>query len=222
VHSCVLFDFEGTIVDFQWKLAQAEAELRNVLADLGFDLLPFRSDNYSVLRTRALGLAATAGLRGEIDRRFSEIYDRYDEDALSRWSLRRGAPELLRFLRTSGVPSALVTNIGRRTIDEALRRLGIAGSFQTVVTRNDVALAKPSGEGIRQALERLGRSTEGALFVGDSFSDLFAARDAGVPVAILTGGENLADELRRGAPDYLLSDLLEVEPLVTSSLESRA
>ena len=31
----LIFDFEGTLVDFQWRLAEAEAEAGQLLAELG-------------------------------------------------------------------------------------------------------------------------------------------------------------------------------------------
>jgi HAD superfamily hydrolase (TIGR01509 family) len=208
----VLFDFEGTLVDFQWRLAEAEAELRAALEELGFALEPFSGDNYATLRTRAIGLRPE--LRTELDARFSAIYDRYDGDALGRWSVLPGAEKVLARLASRGLRLGLVTNIGRPTIGPALERLGLDGSFEVVVTRNEVAFAKPSGEGIRKALEFLACRAEETLFVGDSLSDLGAARDAGVAVAIVAGGESSAEAVRTRGPDHFLRRLLELDELL--------
>lgn len=205
--SCVLFDFEGTLVDFQWRLADAEAELRAVLGALGFDLAPFAADNYAVLRTRALELAGSDAVRDEVERRFGPIYDRYDADALSRWSLRDGAADLLRDLRASGRRLGLVTNIGRTAIDGALSRFGLARAFDAIVTRSDVARAKPSGDGVRRALAALGAAPREALLVGDSLSDLRAARDADICVALIPGGESSPEEIAGHRPDYVPASL---------------
>ncbi|MBI5440557.1 MAG: HAD family hydrolase [Deltaproteobacteria bacterium] len=212
--AAVLFDFEGTLVDFQWRLEEAEAALRAALAELAFDLSLFAGDNYAMLRTRALQLASTASVKAEVERRFAELYDRYDEDALSRWRPRPGASELLDRLSRGGVRLGLVTNIGRRAIDAALPRVGLGGFFGAVVTRNDVRLAKPSGEGIRKALRMLRCVPEEALFVGDSLSDVGAARDAGVRVALVAGGEPPAPELEARPPDHSLTGLHRVPDLL--------
>lgn len=208
--TCLLFDFEGTLVDFQWRLADAEAELRAALAELGFDLEPFAGDNYAMLRTRALELAPSEALQDAVEHRFGPIYDRFDLDALSRWSLIDGARELLGDLRASGRQLALVTNIGRTTIEKALAGFGLSRAFDAVVTRNHVARAKPSGDALRRALSLLGASPADALMVGDSLSDLRAARDAGVAVAIVKGGESSVTEIERLRPDYLLDRLAQV------------
>ncbi|NTU60343.1 MAG: HAD-IA family hydrolase, partial [Deltaproteobacteria bacterium] len=210
----VLFDFEGTLVDFQWLLADAEAELRGVLADLGFDLAPFAKDNYAVLRTRALDQNPSEAVRGELERRFGEIYDRYDLDALSRWALRPGAAELLARLRADGVKMSLISNVGRAALHRALEKFGLSSAFDAVISRNEMTRAKPSGEGLRRAMELLGASPADTLMVGDSFSDLYAARDAGVEVAILLGGENPPADIERARPDHVVASLLAVATFV--------
>ncbi len=210
---CVLFDLEGTLVDFQWKLQEAEEALRDAAAELGYDRRSFASDNYAGIRHRALDQAGSPEAWEAVDRRLGPVYDRYDLDALSRWSLREGAAELLADLAAHGVALGLVTNIGRRAVDSALDRFRLGPLLAAVVTRNEVERLKPHGGGIRRALERLG--SEGpALMVGDSLSDLFAARDAGIPVAIVAGGESSPEEIRAHRPDRFLSALAELRAVV--------
>lgn len=207
--ACVFFDLEGTLVDFQWKLAEAEAELRGAAAELGCDPEALASENYAGIRHRALDPAGSPEAREAVDRRLGFIYDRYDLDALSRWSLRDGARELLRDLADQGVALALITNIGRVAGGRALERFGLKAFLGAVVTRDDVGRMKPDGEGIRQALRRLGCPGP-ALMVGDSLSDLLAARAAGIPVAIVAGGESSMDRILAHRPDYFVSRLGEL------------
>lgn len=202
---CVLFDLEGTLVDFQWKLAEAEAALRHAAVGLGCDPTGLASENYAGIRHRALERAPPEA----VDRALGPIYDRYDLDALSRWSLRDGARELLHELAGHGVALALVTNIGRQAAGAALERFGLGTFFGAVITRNDVGRMKPDGQGIGDALHLLGGAGP-ALMVGDSLSDLLAARDAGIPVAIVAGGESSADRILAHRPDYFVSCLGEL------------
>lgn len=55
----VLFDFEGTLVDFQWRLAEAEAELRTAFAAQGYGT----AGNYAELWNAAADLAVPQGDR---------------------------------------------------------------------------------------------------------------------------------------------------------------
>lgn len=214
--ACVLFDLEGTLVDFQWKLAEAEAELRAAAADLGCEPEDLAAENYAGIRRRALERAASPETREAVDRRLGPIYDRYDLDALSRWRLREGARELLRDLRAGGAALGLVTNIGRRAACAALERFGLGHLLDAVVARDDVERLKPDPEGIGRALRELG-SPSPALMVGDSLSDLFAARNAGIPVAVVSGGETPGERLRAHAPDHLVPCLPALRGVVFAS-----
>lgn len=212
--TAVLFDFEGTLVDFQWQLAKAEAELRKTLSKLGYDLAPFRRDNYAQLRTRALKMTEDEKLINEINTRFGEIYDRYDDYCVPRWNLQPGAAELLNKLKADGKKVAIISNIGRVALEKAMAKLGLTGIVDTIVTRNDVTHAKPSGEGILKVLNGWGVDPSEALMVGDSFSDLLAAEDAGTSCAILLGGESPAAALAKASPDHLIDNLAALEKIL--------
>lgn len=216
----LLFDLEGTLVDFQWKLPEAEEELRHAIEQLGLPPKSLQGLDYATLRRHAyskIGMGISS--REKVDALLNPIYDRYDSDACSRWSLREGVKELLSKLETHGIACALVSNIGRKSVEELLKKFGLADRFCAVVTRDEVAYMKPDGEGILRALVELGRSGTDALMVGDSLSDLMAARDAEISVALITGGETLQRPLGSWRPDYLVTSLAQIADL---ALWSRA
>lgn len=210
----LLFDFEGTLVDFQWKLKDAARDAKDELRRLGFDPASWE-DNYATLRNSAVHLATQRGVAKRVVMDcIDAIYDRYDQDAASRWSVLPEVKSVLPRLKSERhVKLGLVSNIGRRAVDEALPRLGLAGMFDVIITRNDVEMLKPSGAGIRIAHEKLGITNADALFVGDSVTDVLGARDAGLPVAIIQGGESASAILVAIKPDYLWKSLAEIETL---------
>jgi HAD superfamily hydrolase (TIGR01549 family) len=206
----VLFDFEGTLVDFQWDLRNAVAEAREALVHIGYPLSS-PVDNYALLRNDAVLSAYERGLdKREVVRCINEVYDRYDRDALTRWSLQPGVPGLLRELQQRQVRIGLVTNIGRKAIEQALTRLQLAEYINAVVTRNDVDLLKPSGEGVKTALQKLGADNSATLFVGDSVADILAAREAGVQVAIVCGGESDPNSLAAASPTFQFQSIRDL------------
>ena len=209
-----LFDWEGTLVDFQWNLQDAVRDATEVLVGLGFDPAGWEK-HYAALRNNAVLLARQRGLdKRQVANRIDAIYDPFDLDAASRWSLQPDAETLLQYLKERQVRIGLVTNIGKRAIELGMSRLRMAGLFDVVVTRNDVELLKPSGEGIRIALEKLGAKNADALFVGDSVSDILAAKDGGIKVAIVQGGESAPTSLNAAAPNYLWQSLGELKTLL--------
>lgn len=207
----VLFDFEGTLVDFQWNLKGAVQETLERLNALGFSVDRLRGKKYSLLKNEAMAIATEIGrspdqVRKEID----AIYDRFDADALSRWNLRHQAIDFLNSLKTSGIRTGLVSNVGKMALEEAIKKLGISPLFNLLVSRNDVRHLKPHGDGIRLALNRLEVPEEKALFVGDSIDDIQAAKEAGLRVIIILGGENPRHDLLSGGPDLLIQDYGEL------------
>jgi phosphoglycolate phosphatase len=212
--STILFDLEGTLVDFQWKLEEAEETLRQALVPLGFERQLFDGANYAEIRLRAVEQSASSQAKEAIDCRLAPIYDRYDQDALARWSLRDGATELVQALAAKGVQLALVSNIGRRAGWAVLDKFAVREWFQLVIAREDVTEMKPSGEGIRKALAHFDAAPQNAIMVGDSLTDLRAARDAGVPVILISGGETLYRGLGDETPDHSVSSLSEVFDLL--------
>lgn len=203
----VMFDFEGTLVDFQWDLEPAERELRRVLAHSGFEPATMEGDNYAQLWNRAVRAAGGRGEGFVLSAGLEEVYDRYDADALTRWKPRPGAGETLRALRRAGMVCAVVSNVGRTALDSALARFELVQELDRVIGRDDVDLMKPAAEGLTHCLHDLAARADQALFVGDSLSDVRAARAASVPVVIIAGGETGREDFGQELPDAFLEGI---------------
>ena len=201
----VLFDFEGTLVDFQWNLAGAVQETIEMLKTSGFPIDRIRSRKYSTLMKEAMETASEMGRSpDEVREKIGAIYDRYDEDALTRWALRQKAKNFLSALKAKGIKTALVSNVGKKGLVKALQKLELHPFFDVIVTRNDVKAPKPHSEGIHLALNQLQVKKENTLFIGDSLDDVHAAKNAGLRVIIILGGENPKPDLLSANPDLLI------------------
>src|SRR3990170_1321056 len=111
----VLFDFEGTLVDEQWNVKGAVQETLERLRASGFSIERLQGKKYSILMREAIQGASEAGRSPEeVREMIGAIYDRYDQDALSRWSLRPGAKEVLHTLQSRGIKTAVVSNVGKK------------------------------------------------------------------------------------------------------------
>lgn len=205
-----IFDHEGTLVDFQWRLEEAEAELRAAYAALGCGTSGSYAELWNAAARAAQDPEALARLRAAL----TPIYDRWDADALQRWSLRPGAAAVLERLASAGVWCALVSNCGRQAVTGLLGRFGIERWLAQTICREDVRFLKPDPEGIRRVLDAAGVQPQHALFVGDSLTDVRAARAAGVRVAIIRGGECNEADFGALPPDHWISHLAEVEALI--------
>lgn len=209
----VLFDFEGTLVDFQWQLGPAQAELRAAIAMLGLEGDEFIHGNYATMWNAAADRLEPLGRMDEMRAALCPIYDRWDADALARWAPRPGAAALLRQLVSSGLRTGMVSNVGRTALAAALRRFGLAEWLKPVVSRDDVNSMKPGAEGILRVLAEWQLDADDVLFVGDSRADVRAARAAGLCVAIIRGGECVESDFAEDPPDFMISRLDELAGL---------
>ena len=209
-YTAAIFDFEGTLVDFQWQLQPAEDELRRAFAALGFGGEAFARGNYASMWNAAAGQLAPQGRMAELRQALRPIYDRWDLDALTRWAPRPGAAQLLRRLVTKGQRVGMVSNVGRKALATALNRFDFARWLSPVVTRDEVTYMKPGAEGILRVLSDWQLAPGNALFIGDSRADVFGARAAGMAVAIIRGGECEESDFAEVPPDHMISRLDEL------------
>jgi HAD superfamily hydrolase (TIGR01509 family) len=127
-----------------------------------------------------------------------------------------GARELLTTLSSMRVPWAVATSGSEITARPTLAMLGIPEGTP-VVTRDQVAYAKPNPDLFLAAAERLGVPPGDCFVVGDSIWDLLAAQRAGsLGVGLLSGGYGREELEQAGAyrvyedPANLLAHLDEL------------
>ena len=207
----VVFDFEGTLVDFQWQLAPAVADSLAALSAAGVDTTPLGPEpGYAQLYNGTLDLLARAGDEPGSDqarRLLDEVYDRYDADALTRWGLRDGVAKVVESLAGRGLKLSLVSNVGQTALEACLAKLGLNGMIPVVISRNQVSRLKPHPGGLLAAADRMGVPPEYCVKVGDSLNDVGAARTAGMMSCYISGGENLPAQMRDNPPDCFINDL---------------
>ena len=110
----------------------------------------------------------------------------------------------VRRLLADGKVLGLVTSKMRGGALRGLRLAGIEDAFTVVVGSDDVTNPKPHPEPVRIALERLERTPDEAVFIGDSRHDLECGRAAGVATAAVLWGPFDRAHLQDLEPDYWL------------------
>jgi len=124
--------------------------------------------------------------------------DRIDELLREEITAGRKAPyDDVTALDDIGVSAGVVSNNQRRIVRHALDEHGLTDRFETVVAREptieSLTEKKPEPTYLEAAMADIGVSNP--LYVGDSESDVVAARRAGVDVAFLRRGHNAATSL---------------------------
>ena len=213
----LLFDLDGTLVDsvYQHVLAWREA-----LEGEGIDLSVWRIH-------RRIGMSGGLFLKAlerELGHSLGEgvaerLGQAHAQGVLARMGQIRplpGARELLAALSAGGVRWAIATSGASKTALPTLSMLDIPEGTP-VVTRDEVAYAKPNPDLFLAAAERLKVPPGDCFVVGDSIWDLLAARRAGaLGVGLLSGGYGREELERAGAyrvyadPADLLDHLDEI------------
>lgn len=125
-----------------------------------------------------------------------------------------GMIRLIQRLYQKGYPLAIVTNNGKEALHMGLAHLDIRKYFQMIISREDVAETKPSPEGLTKVLNAFKCPKEAAIFIGDTGSDVLAAKAAGV-TSVLVGWSSLSQEAQNILePDYIAVSTIELDQLI--------
>jgi len=201
-----IFDFEGTLVSFEWDIPKAVDEvkdrLKSRLTNDKINSINSYAELYNYISTEFPGHLHIV----------DEIYDKYDRYALEKWKVHSNGEDVLRMIVKNGVKLALVSNVGITALRSALKKFGLLQYFSCVISRNDVRLLKPEDEGLGKAVAYMKGEKSETLFIGDSVTDVMAGRKAGIDVAVVQGESGIED-LRRAGPAFILEDLSDAVPL---------
>jgi phosphoglycolate phosphatase len=191
----LLLDFDGTLVDSAPDLAAA---LNRVLSEAGRsnlglgDIKAMVGDGVAKLVER--GLAATGPIPHEADLRavVARFLELYGAAASLETRPYPGVVETLGSLKAAGWRLAVCTNKAARLTVQILADLNMAGLFEAVVGGDSLPVRKPDGGHLLGTLARLAEPAASAVMVGDSRNDLLSARDAGLPIVLVTYGYEAA------------------------------
>jgi HAD superfamily hydrolase (TIGR01549 family) len=195
----VIFDLDGTLVDSVYQhVLSWQAGLEDAGIDLSVWKIHRRIGMSGGLLAHALLRESGQDLDEAVLKRLQEVHTDVYLKSFHTVRPLPGAKDLLTYLSSASVPWAIATSGRLRTAQPAIDLLGVTPPV--LVTRDDVARAKPDPDLFLEAARRLGQPIEDALIVGDSVWDLLAGRRArALPVGLLSGGYGLEELQAAGA-----------------------
>ena len=119
-----------------------------------------------------------------------------------------GAREALALLRANGVRLACVTNKELRHTQRLLSRHTMQDDFELVLGGDSLPQKKPHASVLQHVARRLGVPHAAMAHVGDSATDVQAARNAGVRAWAVPYGYNAGRPIAEALPDRIFPDLL--------------
>lgn len=216
----ILIDVDGTLVDSVPDLAFCVDAMMERLGRPPYGEAVVR--NWVGNGTERLVRRALIGqLDGEPDEAdfeqaypiFVEFY-RENTSGRSRSYLYPGIREGLDYLRDAGYPLGCVTNKAAQFTEPLLRDLDVRDYFDIVISGDTLPRQKPDPLPLLHAAQHFGVTPETALMVGDSISDVKAARAAGFTIVCMSYGYNHGIDIRTADPDAVIDSLTEIKGLL--------
>lgn len=219
----ILIDLDGTLIDSVPDLAFCVDAMMNELG------LPVRGE--AAVRNwvgngveRLVQRALCNDLDGQpeaaqFERALPVFMRLYQENTSQRSCLYPGVREGLDLLQAQAYRLGCVTNKAERFTLPLLRDKGILDRFELVVSGDTLEKKKPDPMPLLYAAERFGVAPADSLMVGDSRSDVKAARAAGFRIVCMTYGYNHGADIREEHPDVVLDRLDQLPELLGTRVE---
>ena len=193
--AAVLFDLDGTLIDTRSLYLEAyrQAVEKYVRDDLSHE------DIMALRPTSEVAFIRAVVAEEDFDACMEDFYRAYRGLHVESFQgVFPGITAVLNRIRERGLPLGLVTGKSRRSWEITRERTLELGTFDALVFDDDVRAPKPDPHGLELALDVLGVQPEDAVYVGDTRSDMEAARSAGLrPMAALWARE--AEDRQRQA-----------------------
>jgi phosphoglycolate phosphatase len=218
----ILIDVDGTLVDSVPDLAYCVDEMMKRLG------MPVHGE--AKVRDwvgngveRLVRRALIGRLDGEPDealyqKAYPIFIELYAEHTSQRSRLYPGVRRGLDALNKAGYRLGCVTNKAAQFTEPLLKAMGVYDDFAIVISGDTLPKKKPDPLPLLHAAEFFRARPANCLMVGDSVSDVKAARAAGFAIACMSYGYNHGRDIREAGPDAVLDSLDELPGLLKEAV----
>jgi phosphoglycolate phosphatase len=217
----ILIDVDGTLVDSVPDLAYCVDEM---MKQLGLSV-------HGETRVRdwvgnGVERLVKRALIGQLDGEPDEtLYQKaypifialYADNTSQRSLLYPGIREGLDYLKAAGYQLGCVTNKVAQFTLPLLSDLGVYDYFKIVISGDTLAQKKPDPAPLLHAAQYFGVAPAEALMIGDSVSDVKAARAAGFGIVCMSYGYNHGIDIRTAKPDAVIDSLVQIKGLLEAA-----
>ena len=187
----VVFDLDGTLADTALDLV---ATLNAILAEEGVRPVPLDQvrDKVGVgaraLLERGFALSGHEISPARLDQLYLEFLARYGRNICVHTRLYPGVVEALDRLEALGYRSAVCTTKIENHAVRLLQGLGVSHRLAAITGRDTFPYFKPDPRHLTATILQAGGDPGHAVMVGDSRTDVAAAKAAGVPIIAVSFG----------------------------------
>jgi phosphoglycolate phosphatase len=197
----VIFDLDGTLADTIGDISEAaNYALKTVCCKehTEDEYKYFVGDGIKELIERAL----PEEMRSDMEKKaacLEAFKDYYQKNYCVHTKPYDGIYETIEALRQSGISLFIVTNKNEEAVKLIVAKL-FNGYFETVIGNSDRVKQKPDPESVLGIMKARNFTPDEVLFIGDSYTDIRTAKNAGIKsVGVLWGFRTKAELENEGA-----------------------
>lgn len=214
----ILIDVDGTLVDSVPDLAWCVDQMMQQL-----NLEPHGEEKVREWVGNGVERLVRRGLIGQLEgepdeKLFEQAYpiflDLYKDNTSKRSQLYDGVIEGLEYLKNNAYQLGCVTNKAEAFTLPLLKDLNIFNYFESVISGDSLARKKPDPLPLLHSAKILGVNPEDSMMLGDSMSDVKAARAAGFSITCMSYGYNHGIDIRLSEPDAVIDSMKELPDLL--------
>ncbi|MCU7876964.1 MAG: phosphoglycolate phosphatase [Candidatus Thiodiazotropha sp. (ex Lucinoma borealis)] len=217
----ILIDVDGTLVDSVPDLAYCVDEMMKQLGRAPHGETKVRdwvgNGVERLVRRALIGQLDGEPEEADFERAYPIFLDLYAVNTSQRSVLYPGIREGLDYLKQQGYRLGCVTNKAAQFTLPLLQDLGIHDDFEIIIAGDTLAKKKPDPMPLLHAADNMGVDPTAALMVGDSQSDVKAARAAGFQIVCMSYGYNHGEDIRQYNPDVVIDSLTEIRSILESA-----
>lgn len=199
----VIFDWDDTIVD-TWQVVRSA--INATLAHFGHQ--PWSEDE----ARKRIGPPARvlfSGLFGEDKwQEADKVYiAAYKANISAHIRVHDGARDTLEFLKSAGIPMAVVSTKRGPLLREEAAQLGLDGYFVRLVGAGDAPADKPDAQSVQFALKDTKITpSKNVIFIGDSVTDMVTAENAGCTSVLIETKPPAEEALAKHPPTHRMKN----------------
>ena len=211
----IMIDLDGTLVDSVPDLSYCVDQL---MSAMGRDkcgegkVRQWVGNGVPKLVERCL----TGELEGEVNQAdFAKAYpiflDLYAQNTVKHSCLYAGVREGLDYMQQQNYILGCVTNKAEQFTLPILKHFGIFDDFGIVISGDTLEQKKPDPLPLLHAAKFFGVKPNDALMLGDSISDVKAARAADFAIICMSYGYNHGNDIANAKPDLVIDSMSELK-----------
>ncbi len=217
----VLIDVDGTLVDSVPDLAYCVDQMMLAIGQSAYGEEKVRewvgNGVERLVRRALIGKLDGEPEQALFEKAYPIFMDLYSDNTCKRSCLYPGVKEALDYLVASNVKLGCVTNKAAQFTIPLLKTLGIHDIFSIVISGDTLTKKKPDPLPLLHGAEFFNVKPENALMLGDSISDVKAARAAGFQIICMSYGYNHGVDIRESNPDAVVDSMIEIKTILEAA-----